>query len=247
MNRYLMVTVIILSILIIAICLSGCLANPVDEALNQAEAELLAAESYALDITTDNLEDALYEKVKKEILSWDEEEIYAISFFVYSNEAFEYNGIENVSMWSISFNTEKDCDDADAYAEERWNYAFWRQDEFPVIDIYNKNKYTDVLFDWYEEQGVTEIGFEDEDKAYDEASNYIGKGPNGHYELLSMAADIGRKLQEEGLIKEHFGQQVPIIVHGLEYAWFDIEATTKANPNGEADVFLKAIKTLEFY
>ncbi len=32
---------------------------------------------------------------------------------------------------------------------------------------------------------------------------------------------------------------MPIIVHGLEYAWYDLEATKLANPHGEAEVFLE--------
>ena len=69
----------------------------------------------------------LYLKVKSIMDTWREDGIYAISFFVYSNEAFEYNGFNNVSSFAISYNTERDCDGAGQYDEERWNYAFWRQ------------------------------------------------------------------------------------------------------------------------
>lgn len=197
-------------------------------------------------IELENLENALYDKVKSEILKWDEEDIYAISFFIESNGAYEYNGFENVSMWAISYNTEDDCDGADELDEERWNYAFWRQNETMIIDIDTPNKYTDALFDWYAEQGITNIGEENEDEMYDEHFAYIGKGPAGHYELLQLASGIAKRLQDDGTIKEHFGKELPIIIHGLEYAWFDIEATEKANPNGQADTFLKAMKELGF-
>lgn len=197
-------------------------------------------------IEVENLENALYDKVKSEVLKWDEEDIYAISFFVESNGAYEYNGFENVSMWAISYNTEDDCDGADELDEERWNYAFWRQNETMIIDIFTPNKYTDALFDWYAEQGITNIGEENEDEMYDEHFAYIGKGPAGHYELLQLASGIAKRLQEDGTIKEHFGKELPIIIHGLEYAWFDIEATENANPNGQADTFLKAMKELGF-
>ena len=46
-------------------------------------------------------------------------------------------------------------------------------------------------------------------------------------------------LQSEGLIEKQFGKKIPIIVHGLEYAWYDIEAARNANPNVEAETFLK--------
>lgn len=197
-------------------------------------------------IKVENFENALYDKVKSEILKWDEEDIYAISFFVESNEAYEYNGFENVTMWAISYNTEDDCDGADELDEERWNFAFWRQNVTMIIDVDTPNKYTDALFDWYAEQGVTNIGEENEDEMYDEHMYYIGKGPAGHYELLQLASGVAKRLQEDGTIKEHFGKDLPIIVHGLEYAWYDIEATQKANPNGQADTFIKAMKELGF-
>lgn len=213
--------------------------------MNRVRTDVDVVEPKGLDI--DNFEDVLYEIVKSEILTWTEDDIYAISFFVENNLSYEYNGHKNVSKWSISYNTEEDCDEAEIYSEERWNYACWRQDEYPIIDIYNKNKYTDALYDWYAQNGVTNIGIEDTDNEYDEQMNYIGKGPAGHYELLQLAADIGNRLQSESIIKNHFGRPIPIIVHGLEYAWYDIEATKKANPAGEADVFLKAAKKIGFY
>lgn len=194
-----------------------------------------------------NIEAALYDKVEAEIRKWDEEGIYAISFFVDSNEAYEYKNFDNVSMWAISYNTESDCEGAGAYDEERWNYAFWRQNEIPIISLEESDEYTKMLFEWYEENGITNIGEENPDEDYDEDGTYIGKGPAGHYELLGIVSDIGKKLQENGVIEDHFGKSLPIIVHGLEYSWYDIEATKKANPGGEADTFLKAMEKLGYY
>ena len=190
-----------------------------------------------------NIAEKMYEKVKSIIETWSEDDIYAISFFVNSNESYEYKEFSNVSYFAVSYNTESDCDGAKQYAEERWNYAFWRQDEIPVIDPFEPDELTDLLFKWYEENGITNIGCEDED-SYDSNFNYIGKGPVGHYELLTIVSEVAKRLQEEGYIENHFKKKLPVIVHGLEYAWFDIEATQKANPNGEADVFLKAMKKL---
>lgn len=190
-----------------------------------------------------NIAEKMYEKVKSIIETWSEDDIYAISFFVNSNESYEYKEFSNVSYFAVSYNTEDDCDRAKQYSEERWNYAFWRQDEIPVIDPFEPDELTDLLFKWYEENGITDIGCEDED-SYDSNFNYIGKGPVGHYELLTIVSEVAKRLQEEGYIENHFKKKLPVIVHGLEYAWFDIEATQKANPNGEADVFLKAMKKL---
>ena len=190
-----------------------------------------------------NISEKLYLKTKSIMDTWCEDDIYAISFFVYSNEAYEYKGFRNVSSFAISYNTEKDCEGAGQYDEERWNYAFWRQDEAPVIDPDEPDELTDLLFDWYKENGISNIGEEDED-CYDENFNYIGRGPVGHYELMMLASDVAKRLQQEGFIEKKFGKKIPIIIHGLEYAWYDIEATQNANINGEADTFFKAMKEL---
>ena len=190
-----------------------------------------------------NISENLYLKVKSIMDAWCEDGIYAISFFVYSNEAYECKGFCNVSSFAVSYNTEDDCRGAGKYDEERWNYAFWRQNETFVINPDEPNELTDLLFDWYKENGISNIGEEDED-CYDENCNYIGKGPVGHYELLMLVSDVAKRMQQEGFIENKFGKKLPIIIHGLEYAWYDIEATQKANINGEADTFLKAMKEL---
>lgn len=191
-----------------------------------------------------NLYDLLYERIKTIIKNWSESDIYAISFFVHSNESLEYNGFSNISTFAISYNTEKDCSGAGQYDEERWNYAFWRQDECPVIDPDYPDSLISQLFEWYKENDIHNIGYEDTDNCYDSECNYIGKGPVGHYELISLIADVAKQLQEEGFIKNQFQKNLPIIIHDLEYAWYEIEATIHANPNGEADVFLEAIKEM---
>lgn len=179
----------------------------------------------------------IYRKVTSIIDTWCEDGIYAISFFVYSNEANEYRGFHNMSSFAISYNTEEDCEGAGPYDEERWNYAFWRQDETYVIDLYEPNPLSDLLFDWYQENGIFNLGEE-----YPEGD----KGPVGHHELLTLVSDVAKRLQQEGFIEKKFGKRIPIIIHGLEYTQYDIEATQKANINGEADVFLRAMDELGF-
>ena len=62
--------------------------------------------------------------------------------------------------------------------------------------------------------------------------------------MLQIVAEVANKLQSKRYVEQHFGKEIPIIIHGLEYAWYDIEATQKANPHGEADTFIKAMKEL---
>lgn len=193
-----------------------------------------------------DLQAYLKEKLRAVISAWDEADIYAISFFVYANDAYEYNGYSNVTQFAVSYNTESDCGGADELSEECWNYAFWRQNETPIIEADDENEGMKILFDWYEENGIDNIGYEDYEACYDDKMQYIGKGPAGYCELLTEITAVAKKLQESGFIKNKFGRPLPIIIHDLEYPWYVIEATQKANPNGEADKFLAAMKALGF-
>ena len=191
-----------------------------------------------------DLQAYLEKRLRDIILSWDEDKIYAISFFVCSNEAYEYDGYSNVTRFSVSYNTESDCCGADEFSEKRWNYAFWRQNETPVIEIDDEDEGIKTLFAWYEENGIINIGYEDYASCYDNNMRYIGKGPIGYYELLLEITAVAKKLQESGFIKSKFGVPIPIIIHDLEYPWYIIEANKTANPNGEANIFFVAMKEL---
>ena len=195
-----------------------------------------------------NLEDYLYDRVKPVIETWNEDGIYAISFFVYSNSAYIYKNNSNVSEFSISYNTEEDFKEAHATAsspnEARWNYAFWRQNTTYIIDPNEEgNEGMDILFQWYSENGVENIGIYSNEDQYDENGLYIGKGPGGYYELLTVVSNVAKRLQVENFIRDKFGT-IPIIVHELEYIHLVESATRNANPSGEADTFLKTLQTI---
>jgi len=175
------------------------------------------------------LEKFLYDTVKEIMSAWEEQDIYAVSFFVYSNEMFEFREHNNVSTFAISYNTESDCENAGPHAEERWNYAFWRQEEWHIIDPEENSLGMKLLFDWYREQGIGNVGYEGPDTP---------DGPVGFPELVALAGKIARQLQEEGFLREKFGRPIPILIHDLEYTDCTWKATEYANPNGEAADFL---------
>ena len=194
-----------------------------------------------------NLQAYLEKKLRSIISTWNEDDIYAISFFVYANEVYEYKGYSNVTEFSVSYNTEKDCRGAGELSEKRWNYAFWRQNETPVIEADDQNEGIKILFEWYKENGIDNIGYEDPDTCYGDKGKYIGKGPIGYYELLSEITAVAKKLQDSGFIKNQFGKPIPIIIHELDEVWYNIEANQKANPHGEADTYLASLKARGIY
>lgn len=190
-----------------------------------------------------DLQKYLDTKLRKVITSWKEGDIYAISFLVYANEAYEYGGYANLPHFSISYHTEHELGRVDALSEKRWNYAFWPQDETPIIDTADEESMR-ALLAWYKENGIDHLGYEDPTSCYDDKMRYIGKGPGGYAELLAQITAVAADLQTSGYIRKKFGRPIPIIIHDYEYSWYTVEATKTANPNGEANTFLAAMKQL---
>lgn len=182
-------------------------------------------------------ENILLEKCREVILSWHEKDIYAISFMLYSKADSSIGNFENFPEFSVGYNTESFCENAPKISEERWNYAFWLQNNQVIINANNK-KIASELIKWYQENGINNLGMIADDE-YDENFNYVGKGPGGYYELLVLVSQIAKTLQSDGTIKSKFGD-IPIIVHDLEYSWYCKTATIEANPNKQADDFIAA-------
>ncbi len=191
------------------------------------------------------LEDYLYTQCKQTILDIDDDNVYAVAFLVTANYNAEYQGIRNFPSLAVSYNVESKSCNMSKYSEERWNYAYWDQDEVDIVSPYDENS-AQLLMDWFAENGITDIGAEDEENDYDEDMNYIGKGPKGYYEFLMLVSKVARRLQLEGVVKEKFGE-IPLLVEDLELAWYVEDATANANPNGEAKNFLKFLDEFSGY
>lgn len=187
----------------------------------------------------------LKNKIVSIINSWGDNDIYAISFLIHFNESSYYKsqfkGIDSFPEVTIMSNTESNCEEYDETSEERWNIAFWEDErDEVVIDSYKKNELADELLNWYKEIGVKKIGYEDEEEMYDDEMGYIGKGPNGYRELASLLAETAREIHSE----EPKFSEIPIIINDYEYSWYTYDFTKSANPDGQAEIFLKAYKDL---
>ncbi|MCL2555970.1 MAG: hypothetical protein FWE03_02995 [Firmicutes bacterium] len=206
------------------------------------------------------LEDYLFNRIVPIFDGWiikkDIKDIYAISFFVYSNECNNWNGINNISEFSINYLANKHFKNEAATSKEDWDIlssCCQGNLEMQIIQpngesetgkiIHTKNtEGIKFLFEWYNENKIVNIGHEDYNNCYDDKNYYIGKGPKGYYELLMAVSNVARRIQQERIIPEKFGKTIPIIIHDLEMsAWYIKNAIENANPNGEAQVFLEAI------
>lgn len=134
-------------------------------------------------------------ELQKIISSWRGENIYAISLFIY------HDG-NTITDFEISCNHEEG-----QVGEERWNYAFWEQDEISL--------------------------------------NYLLEHRTVKWKkLLDLCAASIKQLQNENFLKETFGRDIAVIIHGYEYEPEELKATKTANPNGQADAFFKEMKAL---
>ena len=184
----------------------------------------------------------LKSEIEKEMNTWVEKDIYAISFLL--NWAEDDETSNSLPSFSLMRNTESACDTKDPYGEERWNVAFWEIEEKTLISPEPSDKGCQLATEWLHAQGIVDVGApENEEQCYDEDMNYIGKGPAGAYELMMLLAEIAHDLQTDGFIRHHFGN-VPILVHDYEYIWCSKDATLRANPDGQAQSFFKAMQDL---
>lgn len=186
------------------------------------------------ELTNANIINCLCTRIKSIMETWNEdEEIYAVSFFV------QAGGEGEVPSFVISYNTEEYCKGAPENDEERWNYACWSQDEVNVIGGQEEK----VLKEWYESQGISEeaLGYGDLESNDNEDGTGTEKGAKGLYELVQILPDVAKKLKKEKVVAHCCKKDVPIIIHDLEYTWYMVEATKKANPGKDLSGFLEAV------
>ena len=177
-----------------------------------------------------DFENLLYEKIKEQILSWQNcEDIYGIYFGV------SVNLIDgNMPHFMLGYGNGS----VKGLLSSKWHLACSSDYECELTaDKDLKNE----MINYLHGLGIEKIGApEEQSEAYDGMMMYIGKGPAGMYEVLQAGVTAAERLFDEGVIEEKFGRLVPIIFDDLETTWYCIEATEKANPEGLADEFLKA-------
>lgn len=160
------------------------------------------------------MKEKLKEKMEQAINSWNTKDIYALSLFLQDEEddplkptiTFGYNTEEQYQK-SLSETDE---------LEARWNFAFWLQNsEF----IFGEGDTAIDIKQWMDTHGFLAYGDDLSDEQYEELTNqFVG-------ELI----DLVKNFHEEGILTRKFGQELPIIIHELEYYDEIAEQNKKAN------------------
>lgn len=210
-----------------------------------------------------DMKEYVYHKIIETFETWDFEDVYSVSFFIYANDGYEYRNCTNVPVFAISSNKEayfnaeykraieyekrnprmfdeytrvNQCDGG-RYSETRWNYSNLEQDETWIFHMLDEEY--EILFNWFDQCGIENIGYEDSNDIYDEKMSYIGKGPNGYRELFEVIKLVAKEIQESDYFMKKCSKRIPIIIQELNNVYYAIDATEEVNVHGEATDYLK--------
>lgn len=187
----------------------------------------------------EKIKNKLIEQFVPVIQSFDEEDIYVISFFVYD---FEDNPCKPTV--TLGYNTEEEVAKNLCYFDEqevRWNYACWMQNQESIFG-YDKNT-KDLLREWVLENNLPYVEHYNPYDTTTELVHELEKITEGFVEIL---IEVVKEIHKSGVIKEKLGRNIPILIHELEY--YDEIAKQNIEANGLELVksFVNYINSLYF-
>ena len=152
--------------------------------------------------------DYLYEAIKNNILEWNVPDIYVISLFVY-DEDDDPNFPTVILGYNTVSNYKENIEFASDEIEAKWNFAFWLQNEEMV---FGTGKTRPIVEKWLEE------------------NNLVDKDEKITATFINVLVNVVEELHQSGFINAKFGQEIPIIIHELEY--YDEIAKQNIEANG---------------
>ncbi len=167
-----------------------------------------------------DIKQKLKKLIEETILTWNDDEIYAISLFV-TNSGDNPCKPYAVLSYNAEYQVESRSEDASSEQEARWNYAYWLQYEDLYFGIDGTE---DDVKQWVKSNGWPY--YEDDDNVPDDPE--IEKITKAFIEML---VEVVKDLHESGIITKHFGRELPILIHEMEY--YDEIAEQNIRANGE--------------
>lgn len=163
-------------------------------------------------------------------------DIYALSFWV-------SGGDEWLPSLLVSYNThqqvkENQNDTLEQGDEAKWNFAYWLQDEAELfcVDLYQNNQELEI---WLQHSSFAYTEDEFESIFDDDGNDDVEEKSDKFYQaFVATQIAVVQRLFDENVIADVFGQNIPVIIHELEYYDEPFSWTERANPKGLADEFL---------
>ena len=170
----------------------------------------------------DQMKNYLVEAIKDHLSKVKEKDVYAFNLYLeYANDnpyqptvTFGYNTIEHFTKTAQS----------EEEIEAKWDYAYWPQNE---LFVFGCDKTEKIVKDWMLAKGLGYMTYEEffsegfDENLPDKIDRKVKK------ELI----DVVKEIHSLGLIKQHFGKELPIIIHELEYGDEIARINKRANPN----------------
>lgn len=186
-----------------------------------------------------DLEDAIFSEAAGAIreLTDVDGHVYALSFFVYDEDddprrptlTVGYNTLEH---W------QQTAPQASSVDEAKWNYAFWPQNEIASFGR-SGTASEEAVAEWLRERGLSYTD-EQADADFDatlELDQCITE------QFVAACCSAARRLQDEGVVSEALTEQVPVLVHELEYYEAIADQNERCNPPGVADDFARWVRS----
>ncbi|MBQ2443832.1 MAG: hypothetical protein II501_00985 [Clostridia bacterium] len=153
-----------------------------------------------------NLSSEIWVSFLQELITWNEDDIYAVSFFVDYDIEDKYD----VRIY-FGYNTERQFSSESAGEEDssavRWNYNFWLQNE---TFCFGEDGITEGLIGvWFRQQRIKES----------EAIEFLTE------QIIYAVREIHRCQS----LKNRFGRELPIIIHTRHYYPEIAEINIQAN------------------
>lgn len=144
------------------------------------------------------MKEQLQTLIEQKISEWQRdgiyENIYALSLYVFNEEDDPRRPVA-----VLGYNTRQQAEQSVPLAsdgqEARWNYAFWLQNEELCWGLGDT---AETVSQW-----VDGLGLEDEEEI-----------AGAFWKLLTI---VVKEIRASGLLKDRFGAEIPILIHGLEY------------------------------
>ena len=163
--------------------------------------------------------------------------VYAISLFVYDEDDDPRRptvtvGYNTVQHWQQA------VPQASSAAEAKWNYAFWPQNEIASFGR-SGTPSGDIVAAWLREGGLS---YTDERADADlDATLELDECITELF--VAACCSVARRLHTEGVVAQTLLEQVPVLVHELEYYDLIADQNERCNPPGVAGDFVRWVRS----
>ena len=174
------------------------------------------------------IEEDIYKKTIDTNIGWHETDIYVISYYFWEDEQNPCK-----PRLSIGFNTERQYQKmlphvGKNHHDARWNYAWWCRDD--LFSQYGCDQISaELIRKWVMSYNIHY--FEEEWPHYGDDTDKWNQYDVIKSTFIHILIRIVQNLHNDGLLQLHFGKEIPMIIHELEYDETSLKINVLANGN----------------